>query len=138
MQYVGISTKQFIPYYASIIHKHTHTHIFIPFEDSEPTGLKVDIAISQSVLECVDHNLYVPVDMCVCLCVCVCVWACIRFPVKWTLGKAVSQALSTGMESKTDSLCSSSLDLWSCLSKIDAGCECCCTVHVQKSVLVMA
>ena len=25
-------------------HTHTHTHILIPFEDSEPTGLKVDIA----------------------------------------------------------------------------------------------
>ena len=29
-------------YYASVIHK--HTHILKPFEDSEPTGLKVDIA----------------------------------------------------------------------------------------------
>ena len=26
------------------IHKHTHTRILKPFEDSEPTGLKVDIA----------------------------------------------------------------------------------------------
>ena len=42
MQYVGISTYQFIPYYASAIH--THTCIFKPFEDSEPTGLNVDIA----------------------------------------------------------------------------------------------
>ena len=25
-------------------HTHTHTHILIPFEDREPTGLKVDIA----------------------------------------------------------------------------------------------
>ena len=25
-------------------HTHTHTHIHIPFEDREPTGLKVDIA----------------------------------------------------------------------------------------------
>ena len=30
--------------YASIIHKHTHTRILKLFEDSEPTGLKVDIA----------------------------------------------------------------------------------------------
>ena len=44
MHYVGISTYQFIPYYASAIHKHTHTRILKPFEDSEPTGLKVDIA----------------------------------------------------------------------------------------------
>ena len=28
------------------IHKYTHTHILKPFEDSEPTGLKVDIASS--------------------------------------------------------------------------------------------
>ena len=81
MQYIGISTKQFIPYYASIIHKHTHTHththIFIPFEDSEPTGLKVDIAVRQSVLECVDHNLYVSVDVCVCGCVCMSVCVCV-------------------------------------------------------------
>ena len=44
MQYVGISTYQFIPYYASAIHKHAHTRILKPFEDSELTGLKVDIA----------------------------------------------------------------------------------------------
>ena len=46
MQHVGISTFQFIPCYASAIHKHAHTHtrILKPFEDSEPTGLKVDIA----------------------------------------------------------------------------------------------
>ena len=44
MHYVGMSTYQFIPYYASAIHKHMHTRIFKPFEDSEPTGLKVDIA----------------------------------------------------------------------------------------------
>ena len=37
---------QFIPYYASAIHKHTHTLILKPSEDSEPTGLKVDIAES--------------------------------------------------------------------------------------------
>ena len=41
MCYAGISTYQFIPYYGSAIHKHTHTHILKPFEDSEPTGLKV-------------------------------------------------------------------------------------------------
>ena len=35
----GISTYQFIPYCASTIHKHTHTRILKPFEDSEPTGL---------------------------------------------------------------------------------------------------
>ena len=42
MHYVGISTNQFIPYYASAIHK--HTRILKPFEESEPTGLKADIA----------------------------------------------------------------------------------------------
>ena len=46
MHYVGISTYQFIPYSASAIHK--HTHILKPFEDSEPTGLKVDIAKNYS------------------------------------------------------------------------------------------
>ena len=43
MHYVGTSTYlfyQFILYYASAIHK--HTHILKPFEDSEPMGLKVD------------------------------------------------------------------------------------------------
>ena len=41
MQYVGISTYQFIPYKASTIHKYTHTRILKPLEvDSEPTGLK--------------------------------------------------------------------------------------------------
>ena len=46
MHYVGIiiSTYQFIPFYATAIHKHTHTPILKPSEDSEPTGLKVDIA----------------------------------------------------------------------------------------------
>ena len=44
MQYVGISTYQFIPYYARAINKHAHTRTLKPFEDSEPTGLKVDIA----------------------------------------------------------------------------------------------
>ena len=46
MQYIGIFTYQFIPCYASAIHKNTHTRILKPFEDSEPTGLKVDIANS--------------------------------------------------------------------------------------------
>ena len=45
MHSVGISTYQFIPYYASAIHKHTwHTRILKPFENSKPTGLKLDIA----------------------------------------------------------------------------------------------
>ena len=44
MHYVGISTYQFIPYYASAIHKHTRTYILKPSEDGEPTGLNVDIA----------------------------------------------------------------------------------------------
>ena len=44
MQYVGISTYRFIPCYASAIHKHRSTRILKPFEDSEPTGLKVDTA----------------------------------------------------------------------------------------------
>ena len=26
------------------MHAHTYTHILIPFEDHEPTGLKVDMA----------------------------------------------------------------------------------------------
>ena len=48
MHYVDISTYQFIPYYASAIPKHTRTRILKPFEDSEPTGLKVDLAKSSS------------------------------------------------------------------------------------------
>ena len=39
---------EFILYYASAIHKHTHAHILKPFEDSEPTGLKVDIALKDT------------------------------------------------------------------------------------------
>ena len=35
---------QLIAYYASAMHKHTHTRILKPFEVSEPTGLKVSIA----------------------------------------------------------------------------------------------
>ena len=42
MHYIGISTYQFIPHYVSVIHK--HMRIIKPFEDSEPMGLKVDIA----------------------------------------------------------------------------------------------
>ena len=45
MHYVGIFTYPFIPYYASAIHKHSHTYIIKPFVDSEPMGLKVDIKI---------------------------------------------------------------------------------------------
>ena len=37
---------QFILYYASAVHKHTHTYTLKPFQDSEPTGLKVNIAIT--------------------------------------------------------------------------------------------
>ena len=44
MHYVGISTHEFIPYYASAIHKYKHACILKPFEDSEQMGLKVDIA----------------------------------------------------------------------------------------------
>ena len=43
MHNVGLSTYQFILYYA---HVYTHTAILIPFEDGEPTGLKVDICLS--------------------------------------------------------------------------------------------
>ena len=42
MQYVGIYTYQFIPYYASAVRKHMHT--LKQFEDSEPMRLKVNIA----------------------------------------------------------------------------------------------
>ena len=48
-------TYQFIPYYASAIHKHTHTRILKPFEDSEPTGLKVDIASRFVSVRCYAH-----------------------------------------------------------------------------------
>ena len=39
---------EFIPYYASAIHTHTHARILKPFEDREPTGLQVDIAGHES------------------------------------------------------------------------------------------
>ena len=66
MNYVGISTYHFISYYASATHKLTLTRILEPLEDSEPTGLKVNIAA------CV--RVYVPA--CMHACVCVCVHAC--------------------------------------------------------------
>ena len=44
MHYVGISTYQFIPCYVT-----RNTRILKTFEDSEPTGLKVDIAIAQQL-----------------------------------------------------------------------------------------
>ena len=49
MHYVGIPTYQFILYSASATHKHSHTRILKPFEDSEQTGLKVDIALVGNV-----------------------------------------------------------------------------------------
>ena len=39
---------QFIPYYTIATHKQTHTRILKPCEDSEPMGLKVDIAESNN------------------------------------------------------------------------------------------
>ena len=75
MHYVGISTYQFIPYHASAIHKHTHTRILKPFEHSEPTGLKVDIArylrflwTKSNVRIC--HAIYVMVLVCTEMLVC--------------------------------------------------------------------
>ena len=56
MHNVGISTE-FIPYCASAIHKHTHKRILKPFEDSEPTGLKVDTDIFFSGLGFVFYPL---------------------------------------------------------------------------------
>ena len=44
MHYFDISTYQFISYHASAAHKYMHARILKPFEDSEPKGLKVDIA----------------------------------------------------------------------------------------------
>ena len=44
----SIVRKELMCGYATVVHNsssfHPHTHIFIPFEDSEPTGLKVDTA----------------------------------------------------------------------------------------------
>ena len=50
----GIVRHELICGYANVVHTsvsfrphtctHTHTHILIPFEDSEPTGLEVHIA----------------------------------------------------------------------------------------------
>ena len=52
-----VCTCQFIPYCASAIHAHMHTCIFKPFEDSEPTGLKVDIAETLSSLSWRPHTV---------------------------------------------------------------------------------
>ena len=51
MHYDGISTYHFIPHHACATQKHTLTRILKPFEDSEPTGLKVDIAIAALKLD---------------------------------------------------------------------------------------
>ena len=56
MHYAGISTYQFIPYYVSAIHRHTHTRIHKPFEGSLPTGLKVDS--SQNIAKNNNNNLF--------------------------------------------------------------------------------
>ena len=53
----GIVRNKLICEYANVVHTpssfrpHTHTHtlILIPFEDHEPTGLKVDIACDSSL-----------------------------------------------------------------------------------------
>ena len=55
MQYTGISTYRFIPCYASAIHKHTHTHILKPFEDSELMRLKVDTTTFYMIFKIMSH-----------------------------------------------------------------------------------
>ena len=60
MHCVGISKYQFIPYYASALHK--HTRFLTPFEDSELTGLKMDLTTfrhelrSQDMVHCIVWN----------------------------------------------------------------------------------
>ena len=62
----GIVCNELICGYANVLHTsssfrphiHTDTHILIPFEDSEPTGLKVDIACkkeSVAQVQFLDH-----------------------------------------------------------------------------------
>ena len=50
----GIVQNELICWYAKVVHIsssfHPHTHILIPFEDREPTGLKVDIAKKNNVI----------------------------------------------------------------------------------------
>ena len=41
---VGMPTLCILQVHSVYTHTHTHTHILIPFEDREPTGLKVDTA----------------------------------------------------------------------------------------------
>ena len=62
MHYVGKSICQFILYYASATHKHMHTRILRPFENSEPTGPKVDIATSPAAARPL-HSLMVSVSV---------------------------------------------------------------------------
>ena len=41
---VGMPAKCILQVHSVYTHTHAHAHIIIPFEDREPTGLKVDIA----------------------------------------------------------------------------------------------
>ena len=64
LHYVGIYTYQFIPHYASAIHKEAHTRILKTFEDSEPTGLKVDIAVTLTHWYQQEHQGYAKTLLC--------------------------------------------------------------------------
>lgn len=52
MEYVSISTYQFIMYCDNAVHKHTHARILKPFEDGKPTEIKVDIALKKKDIIC--------------------------------------------------------------------------------------
>ena len=67
MHYIGISTYQFIPYYASAIPKHTYIH---PQTISEPVGLKVDTTeiITDQVKLTMCMETYIQMSVCVCHC----------------------------------------------------------------------
>ena len=64
MHYGGVSTHQFLLYYAGVIHK--HTHILRPFEDSEPTVLKVDLPEFLDNEKYTSNSFITTVLLCIC------------------------------------------------------------------------
>ena len=79
--YVDMPTCCILQVHYVHTHTHTHTHILVPFEDPEPTGLKVDIAsilrhdFSSSLfktLSTADFRAWLWHQQCLMICLCSC------------------------------------------------------------------